>query len=126
MGQVARGGIRGSDRREAYRTEVLGLVDAQDVRSTLIVPVGAKSGFAARRLPANASREDVQREGVECYRTYLRGLLDLTDNIVNDKVSPPPQVVRRDGDDPYLVVAADKGTATFSDIANAISAEYDF
>ena len=126
MGHVARGGIRWSDRREDFRTEVLGLMKAQNVKNTVIVPVGAKGGFVPKRLPANASREDVQREGVECYRTFIRGLLDLTDNIVDGKLVPPPQVVRRDGDDPYLVVAADKGTATFSDIANRIAAEYDF
>ena len=126
MGHVARGGIRWSDRREDFRTEVLGLMKAQNVKNTVIVPVGAKGGFVPKRLPANASREDVQREGVECYRTFIRGLLDLTDNIVDGKLVPPPQVVRRDDDDPYLVVAADKGTATFSDIANRIAAEYDF
>jgi glutamate dehydrogenase len=126
MGHVARGGIRWSDRREDFRTEVLGLMKAQNVKNTVIVPVGAKGGFVPKRLPANASREDVQREGVECYRTFIRGLLDLTDNIVDGKLVPPPQVVRRDDDDPYLVVAADKGTATFSDIANRISAEYNF
>jgi glutamate dehydrogenase len=126
MGHVARGGIRWSDRREDFRTEVLGLMKAQNVKNTVIVPVGAKGGFVPKRLPANASREDVQREGVECYRTFIRGLLDVTDNIVDGKLVPPPQVVRRDDDDPYLVVAADKGTATFSDIANRISAEYDF
>jgi glutamate dehydrogenase len=126
MGHVARGGIRWSDRREDFRTEVLGLMKAQNVKNTVIVPVGAKGGFVPKRLPANASREDVQREGVECYRTFIRGLLDLTDNIVDGKLVPPPQVVRRDDADPYLVVAADKGTATFSDIANRISAEYDF
>ena len=126
MGHVARGGIRWSDRREDFRTEVLGLMKAQNVKNTVIVPVGAKGGFVPKRLPANASREDVQREGVECYRTFIRGLLDLTDNIVDGKLVPPPLVVRRDDDDPYLVVAADKGTATFSDIANRISAEYNF
>ncbi len=126
MGHVARGGIRWSDRREDFRTEVLGLMKAQNVKNTVIVPVGAKGGFVPKRLPANASREDVQREGVACYRTFIRGLLDITDNIVDGKLVPPPLVVRRDGDDPYLVVAADKGTATFSDIANRISAEYNF
>jgi glutamate dehydrogenase len=126
MGQVARGGIRWSDRREDFRTEVLGLMKAQNVKNTVIVPVGAKGGFVPKRLPANASREDTQREGVECYRTFIRGLLDVTDNIVDGKLVPPEQVVRRDGDDPYLVVAADKGTATFSDIANRIAAEYNF
>ncbi len=126
MGHVARGGIRWSDRREDFRTEVLGLMKAQNVKNTLIVPVGAKGGFVPKRLPAGASREDVQREGVECYRTFIRGLLDVTDNIVGGKVVPPRDVVRRDGDDAYLVVAADKGTATFSDIANRIAAEYGF
>ncbi|RPH52970.1 MAG: NAD-glutamate dehydrogenase, partial [Lysobacterales bacterium] len=126
MGKVARGGLRWSDRREDFRTEVLGLMKAQNVKNTLIVPVGAKGGFVPKRLPANASREDVQREGVECYRTFIRGLLDVTDNIVGGRIVPPHAVVRRDGDDPYLVVAADKGTATFSDIANQIAAEYDF
>ncbi len=126
MGRVARGGIRWSDRREDFRTEVLGLMKAQNVKNTLIVPVGAKGGFVPKKLPLNASREDTQREGVECYRTFIRGLLDLTDNIVAGRVVPPAQVVRRDGDDTYLVVAADKGTATFSDIANRIAAEYNF
>ena len=126
MGHVARGGIRWSDRREDFRTEVLGLMKAQNVKNTLIVPVGAKGGFVPKRLPTGASREDVQREGVECYRTFIRGLLDVTDNIVGGRVLPPRDVVRRDGDDAYLVVAADKGTATFSDIANRISADYNF
>jgi len=126
MGHVARGGIRWSDRREDFRTEVLGLMKAQNVKNTLIVPVGAKGGFVPKRLPVNASREDVQREGVECYRTFIRGLLDITDNIVDGHIVPPPQVVRRDGNDAYLVVAADKGTASFSDIANRIAAEYNF
>ncbi len=126
MGHVARGGIRWSDRREDFRTEVLGLMKAQNVKNTLIVPVGAKGGFVPKRLPANASREQIQREGVECYRTFIRGLLDVTDNIVEGRLVPPAQVVRRDGDDAYLVVAADKGTATFSDIANGIAAEYRF
>ena len=126
MGHVARGGIRWSDRREDFRTEVLGLMKAQNVKNTLIVPVGAKGGFVPKRLPVGASREDVQREGVECYRTFIRGLLDVTDNIVGGRVIAPREVVRRDGDDAYLVVAADKGTATFSDIANRISAEYNF
>jgi glutamate dehydrogenase len=126
MGHVARGGIRWSDRREDFRTEVLGLMKAQNVKNTLIVPVGAKGGFVPKRMPAGASREDVQREGIECYRTFISALLDITDNIVDGKVAPPPQVVRRDGDDPYLVVAADKGTATFSDIANGLAADYNF
>ena len=125
MGYVARGGIRWSDRREDFRTEVLGLMKAQNVKNTLIVPVGAKGGFVPKRLPGG-SREEVQAEVIACYRTFIRGLLDLTDNIAGGRVVPPPQVVRRDGDDAYLVVAADKGTATFSDIANSIAAEYGF
>ena len=125
MGYVARGGIRWSDRREDFRTEVLGLMKAQNVKNTLIVPVGAKGGFVPKRLPGG-SREEVQAEVIACYRTFIRGLLDLTDNIVGNRLVPPPQVVRRDADDAYLVVAADKGTATFSDIANSISAEYGF
>jgi glutamate dehydrogenase len=125
MGYVARGGIRWSDRREDFRTEILGLMKAQNVKNTLIVPVGAKGGFVPKRLPGG-SREEVQAEVIACYRIFIRGLLDLTDNIVAGRLVPPPQVVRRDGDDAYLVVAADKGTATFSDIANSISAEYGF
>ncbi len=125
MGYVARGGIRWSDRREDFRTEVLGLMKAQHVKNTLIVPVGAKGGFVPKRLPGG-SREEVQAEVIACYRIFIRGLLDLTDNIVGGRLVPPPQVVRRDGDDAYLVVAADKGTATFSDIANSIAAEYGF
>ena len=125
MGYVARGGLRWSDRREDFRTEVLGLMKAQNVKNTLIVPVGAKGGFVAKRLPAG-TREEVQAEVVACYQTFIRALLDLTDNIVAGRIAPPAQVVRRDGDDAYLVVAADKGTATFSDIANAIAAEYGF
>jgi glutamate dehydrogenase len=125
MGYVARGGLRWSDRREDFRTEVLGLMKAQNVKNTLIVPVGAKGGFVAKRLPAG-TREEVQAEVVACYQTFIRGLLDLTDNIVAGRIAPPAQVVRRDGDDAYLVVAADKGTATFSDIANAIATDYGF
>ena len=124
---VARGGLRWSDRREDFRTEVLGLMKAQNVKNTVIVPVGAKGGFVPKRLPAGGSREEVQAEGIACYQTFIRGLLDVTDNIVNGKiVARRRRVVRRDGDDAYLVVAADKGTATFSDIANAISIEYGF
>ena len=125
MGHVARGGIRWSDRREDFRTEVLGLMKAQNVKNTVIVPVGAKGGFVPKRLPIG-SRDEIQREVVECYRTFIRGLLDITDNIVGERIVTPASTVRRDGDDPYLVVAADKGTATFSDIANAIAAEYGF
>ncbi|HEY6123252.1 MAG TPA: NAD-glutamate dehydrogenase, partial [Steroidobacteraceae bacterium] len=124
MGYVARGGLRWSDRREDFRTEVLGLMKAQHVKNTVIVPVGAKGGFYPKRLPAGGSRDDVQKEVVASYQTFIRGLLDVTDNIVNGKVVVRPGIVRRDGDDAYLVVAADKGTATFSDIANAISIEY--
>ncbi|HEX7418106.1 MAG TPA: NAD-glutamate dehydrogenase domain-containing protein, partial [Steroidobacteraceae bacterium] len=126
MSFVARGGIRWSDRRDDFRTEVLGLMKAQNVKNTLIVPAGAKGGFVPKRLALGASREDVQREGIACYQAFIRSLLDVTDNIVGERIVPPPATVRRDGDDPYLVVAADKGTATFSDIANAISAEYGF
>ena len=124
MGYVARGGIRWSDRREDFRTEVLGLMKAQQVKNTVIVPVGAKGGFVVKRLPAE--REAQQAEVIACYQTLIRGLLDITDNIVDDKIVAPAQVVRHDKDDTYLVVAADKGTATFSDIANAISGEYGF
>jgi glutamate dehydrogenase len=126
MGHVARGGIRWSDRREDFRTEVLGLMKAQNVKNTLIVPVGAKGGFVPKRLPAAGTREEIQAEVVSCYQTFIRGLLDLTDNIVSGRIAPPQCVVRRDGDDAYLVVAADKGTATFSDTANAISLDYGF
>ncbi len=125
MGDVARGGLRWSDRREDFRTEVLGLMKAQNVKNTVIVPVGAKGGFFPKRLPSGP-RDAIQAEGIACYQTFIRALLDVTDNIVNGRVVPPARVVRRDGDDPYLVVAADKGTATFSDIANALSIEYGF
>src|SRR2546426_3967860 len=125
-GKVARGGLRWSDRPEDFRTEVLGLVKAQMVKNTVIVPVGSKGGFVLKRAPAPADREAYLREGVACYQNYLRGLLDLTDNRVGDQIVPPPHVKRHDPDDPYLVVAADKGTATFSDYANAISKEYGF
>jgi glutamate dehydrogenase len=123
-GKVARGGIRWSDRREDFRTEVLGLMKAQMVKNAVIVPVGAKGGFVVKRPPAD--REALRGECVDCYSTLMRGLLDLTDNIVGGEIVPPPDVVRYDDDDPYLVVAADKGTATFSDVANAIAAEYGF
>jgi len=125
-GKVARGGIRWSDRREDFRSEVLGLVKAQMVKNAVIVPTGSKGGFVVKRPPATGGREAFQAEGIECYKTLQRGLLDITDNIVNDKLVPPADVVRKDEDDPYLVVAADKGTATFSDIANGVSAEYGF
>ncbi|WP_251359241.1 NAD-glutamate dehydrogenase [Kangiella sp. TOML190] len=123
-GKVARGGLRWSDRREDFRTEVLGLVKAQQVKNSVIVPVGAKGGFVCKQLPKTAGRDAFFAEGVECYKTFIRALLDITDNIVNGKVKRPAQVVIHDDEDPYLVVAADKGTATFSDIANGISEEY--
>ncbi|BBY98053.1 NAD-glutamate dehydrogenase [Mycolicibacterium fallax] len=131
FGAVARGGLRWSDRREDFRTEVLGLVKAQAVKNAVIVPVGAKGGFVVKNPPAPtgdaaADRDAVRDEGVRCYRLFVAGLLELTDNVdrATGAVTPPPQVVRRDGDDAYLVVAADKGTATFSDIANGVAAEY--
>src|SRR5882672_5662602 len=125
-GPVARGGIRWSDRMEDFRTEVLGLMKAQMVKNVVIVPVGAKGGFVVKQPPPAGDREALMKEGVACYQTFLRGLLDVTDNLVDGKIVPPRDVVRHDGDDPYLVVAADKGTATFSDIANAVAAEYGF
>ncbi|HEY9100853.1 NAD-glutamate dehydrogenase [Chitinimonas sp.] len=124
FGKVARGGLRWSDRKEDFRTEVLGLVKAQQVKNTVIVPVGSKGGFVLKQAPTE--REAYQAEGVACYKTFIRGLLDLTDNLVEGKVVPPKAVHRHDADDPYLVVAADKGTATFSDIANGVSQEYGF
>jgi glutamate dehydrogenase len=125
-GKVARGGLRWSDRFEDYRTEVLGLVKAQQVKNAVIVPVGAKGGFVAKQLPKASNREAFQTEGKEAYKTFIRGLLDITDNLVDGNIVPPLSVVRQDADDHYLVVAADKGTATFSDIANGLSADYDF
>ncbi len=125
-GLIARGGIRWSERPEDFRTEVLGLMKAQHVKNTLIVPVGAKGGFVARRLRPGAPPEERAREVLECYQSYIRCLLEITDNIVDGAVVPPPQVRCRDGNDPYLVVAADKGTASYSDVANAISSEYGF
>ncbi|MDH5833784.1 NAD-glutamate dehydrogenase [Luteimonas kalidii] len=126
FGAVARGGLRWSDRREDFRTEVLGLVKAQMVKNTVIVPVGSKGGFIVKRPPAGGDRDGLFAEGVACYRLFISGLLDVTDNIVDGRIVPPVDVVRHDQDDPYLVVAADKGTATFSDIANGISADYGF
>ncbi len=128
-GKVARGGIRWSDRKEDFGTEILGLMKAQTVKNVVIVPVGSKGGFVIKQPPE--SPDKLGAEAVECYKILIRGLLDLTDNIVAEgagahRIVPPPQVVRHDGDDPYLVVAADKGTATFSDFANAISEEYGF
>ena len=130
FGAVARGGLRWSDRRDDFRSEVLGLVKAQMVKNTVIVPVGAKGGFFAKMLPDPSDRDAWMAEGIACYKTFISALLDVTDNLVDGPdgriVVPPRQVVRHDTDDPYLVVAADKGTATFSDIANAVSAEYGF
>ena len=125
-GKVARGGIRWSDRPEDFRTEILGLMKAQMVKNSVIVPVGAKGGFVLKRPPAGGDRQAMQEEAVRCYRTFLSGLLDLTDNSTAEGIVPPPDVVRYDDDDPYLVVAADKGTATFSDIANKVSSSYGF
>ncbi|MCB1840018.1 MAG: NAD-glutamate dehydrogenase [Rhodospirillales bacterium] len=122
--KIARGGLRWSDRHEDFRTEVLGLMKAQMVKNAVIVPVGAKGGFVVKT--PTSSREEFMKEGIECYKTFIRGLLDITDNLSGAKIIPPKDVVRRDGDDPYLVVAADKGTATFSDTANGISQEYGF
>ncbi|MDO5611243.1 MAG: NAD-glutamate dehydrogenase, partial [Pseudomonadota bacterium] len=128
FGPVARGGLRWSDRREDFRTEVLGLVKAQMVKNTVIVPVGSKGGFFAKQLPdAGVDRDAWFAEGVACYKRFINGLLDITDNIARDgSIVPPANVVRHDNDDPYLVVAADKGTATFSDIANGIAQAHGF
>jgi glutamate dehydrogenase len=126
FGRVARGGLRWSERPEDFRTEVLGLVKAQEVKNAVIVPSGAKGGFVCKRLPETSDREAYQAEVLACYKTFIAAMLDVTDNIEADQVVPPPEVVRRDGDDPYLVVAADKGTATFSDTANEIAARYGF
>jgi glutamate dehydrogenase len=125
-GPIARGGLRWSDRPEDFRTEVLGLEKAQNVKNAVIVPVGAKGGFVPKRLPVGGSRDEVMAEGTSAYKLFVSSMLDLTDNIVDGKTEAPPDVVRFDNDDPYLVVAADKGTATFSDIANAIAAEHHF
>ena len=125
-GRVARGGIRWSDRREDFRTEVLGLMKAQMVKNAVIVPVGSKGGFFVKNPPTEGGREAFMAEGIECYRIFMRGLLDITDNAVGGKLTPPKDVARLDQDDPYLVVAADKGTATFSDIANGVSRDYGF
>ncbi|GAA0982048.1 NAD-glutamate dehydrogenase [Acrocarpospora macrocephala] len=125
FGKVARGGLRWSDRMEDFRTEILGLVKAQMVKNTVIVPTGSKGGFVVKQPPAGG-RDEMFAEGVACYRHFVSGLLDLTDNLVDGQVVPPQDVVRHDGDDTYLVVAADKGTATFSDIANDVAAKYGF
>ncbi|WP_426702626.1 NAD-glutamate dehydrogenase [Rhodanobacter sp. Col0626] len=130
FGAVARGGLRWSDRREDFRTEVLGLVKAQMVKNTVIVPVGSKGGFFVKKAPVltgqSGDRDAQLAEGIACYRMFISGLLDITDNLIEGKVVNPHDVVRHDADDPYLVVAADKGTATFSDIANAISIEHNY
>ncbi|GAA5124232.1 NAD-glutamate dehydrogenase [Alloalcanivorax gelatiniphagus] len=126
FGAVARGGLRWSDRRDDFRTEVLGLVKAQMVKNTVIVPVGAKGAFFCKQLPDAADRDAWLAEGVACYKTFISGLLDITDNLVDGATVPPPGVVRHDSDDSYLVVAADKGTATFSDIANGVAKDYGF
>lgn len=125
-GKVARGGIRWSDRREDFRTEVLGLMKAQQVKNALIVPAGAKGGFVTKMLPADGNRDAVMEETIACYKNYVRGLLDITDNLIGTDLVHPHDTVFYDEADPYLVVAADKGTATFSDIANSISMEYNF
>lgn len=125
-GKVARGGIRWSDRREDFRTEVLGLMKAQQVKNAVIVPTGAKGGFVPKLLANCKTRDETMKEVIACYSTFIRGLLDITDNLDGETVIPPQDVVRHDKDDTYLVVAADKGTATFSDIANGIAAEYKF
>ena len=127
FGRIARGGLRWSDRREDFRTEILGLVKAQQVKNAVIVPVGAKGGFFPKRMPTNPTRDQFMAVGVAAYKTFIHSLLDITDNLnAHGKVSAPENVLRPDGDDPYLVVAADKGTATFSDIANGIAIEHNF
>ncbi|MEW1722665.1 NAD-glutamate dehydrogenase [Streptomyces sp. NPDC093109] len=127
FGKVARGGLRWSDRREDFRTEILGLVKAQMVKNTVIVPVGAKGGFVAKQLPDPAADRDAwMAEGIASYKIFISALLDITDNMVAGEVVPPADVVRHDGEDTYLVVAADKGTASFSDIANGVALSYDF
>ncbi len=126
FGPVARGGLRWSDRAEDFRTEVLGLVKAQQVKNAVIVPVGSKGGFVPKKLDSSFSRQEFLAEGVRCYKLFISSLVQITDNLKDDKVVPPKYVVRHDGDDPYLVVAADKGTTTFSDIANGISEDHNF
>ncbi len=126
FGPVARGGLRWSDRRDDFRTEVLGLVKAQQVKNAVIVPVGSKGGFYPKQLPSGGSREAVRDAGIAAYKTFITSLLGLTDNLIDGTVQPPTDTVIHDGDDPYLVVAADKGTATFSDIANEISTSQGF
>ena len=125
-GKVARGGLRWSDRREDFRTEVLGLMKAQMVKNAVIVPVGSKGGFFPKRLPVSGDREEIQKEVIACYTTFIKGMLDLTDNLKGVAAVSPDNIVRYDDDDPYLVVAADKGTATYSDIANGVAIDYGF
>ncbi|MEW7008978.1 NAD-glutamate dehydrogenase [Lentilitoribacter sp. EG35] len=126
FGPVARGGLRWSDRGEDYRTEVLGLVKAQQVKNAVIVPVGSKGGFYPKQLPAGGDRDAIFNAGREAYKLFISTMLSITDNLTGAKVIPPKNTIRHDGDDPYFVVAADKGTATFSDTANAISQEHGF
>ena len=126
FGHVARGGLRWSDRREDFRTEVLGLVKAQMVKNAVIVPTGSKGGFIAKQLPDPSDREAWLAEGIEAYKLFISALLDVTDNRESGRIVPPPRVVRHDEEDPYLVVAADKGTASFSDIANSVARDYGF
>ena len=126
FGKVARGGLRWSDRPEDFRTEILGLVKAQQVKNAVIVPVGSKGGFVPKKLPQTNDREVLQQEAIACYKMFISGLLDVTDNIVDGNIVPPANVVRHDEDDPYLVVAADKGTATFSDISNGLAMDRGF
>ena len=123
---IARGGIRWSDRAQDFRTEVLGLCKAQQVKNTVIVPAGAKGGFLPKQMPRTGNRDDIMKEGIASYRIFISALLDITDNLKDGAVVPPANVVRHEGDDPYLVVAADKGTATFSDFANALAREHGF
>ena len=125
-GKVARGGLRWSDRQNDYRTEILGLMKAQMTKNSVIVPVGSKGGFVVKADKDSLSREEFQAEGIECYKHFLSGMLDITDNIIDDKVRHPNHCIIYDDKDPYLVVAADKGTATFSDIANSVSEDYNF
>jgi glutamate dehydrogenase len=124
--KVARGGLRWSDRHEDFRSEVLGLMKAQQVKNAVIVPMGAKGGFVCKYPTKHMSRTDLQQEAIACYQIFIRGLLDITDNLIRDKIKKPADIVCHDDDDPYLVVAADKGTATFSDIANQLSLAYQF
>ena len=126
FGMVARGGLRWSDRREDFRTEILGLVKAQQVKNAVIVPVGSKGGFVLKKAPPMSDRDAFMKEGISCYQTFIQGMLDITDNLKGTTVIPPEGVIRKDEDDPYLVVAADKGTATFSDYSNEISVKNDF